>query len=131
MGLAHARADLVIWQVFLITNIRFCDFLTYHGLLRFKPWSRNWKAFRREMPKSNSLQKAVFYVATFDQLRFYQPCSKYVLTFQKLHILARFTCTAAFSRKVRSRAISREITIAQYIIACFAEVYFKPHNVYQ
>ena len=64
-------------QVFLITNIRFCDFLTYHGLLRFKPWSGDWKAFRREMPKSNSLQKALFYVVTFDQLRFYQPCSKY------------------------------------------------------
>ena len=55
-------------QVFLII-IRFCDFLTYHGLLRFKPWSEDWKAFWREMPKSNSLQKAVFYVVTFEPIK--------------------------------------------------------------
>ena len=54
----------VLRRVFLII-IRFCDFLIYHGLLQFKPWSGNWKAFWREMPKSNSLQKAMFYVVTF------------------------------------------------------------------
>ena len=115
----------VLRQVFLI-NIRFCDFLNLPWFTPALVRGLGSILARKEMTKSNSLQKTVSYVIFLKPIKILSTKQ----LFLKLHILARFTCTAAFSRKVRSRAISREITIAQYIIACIAEVYFKPHNIY-
>ena len=58
----------VLRHVFLIIK-RFCDFLTYHDLFRFRPWSEDWKAYQKEMPKSNSLQKALVYIVTFESIK--------------------------------------------------------------